>query len=93
MYFIFRFLANINGLANIRILDQKRRPLLNTYSDNTTQFKILKGYSDVLVDGDIVMKNFRFRAGAAYTINLFRSSDGKYVSSLICRPFACSNFV
>ncbi|CAH0578083.1 unnamed protein product [Chrysodeixis includens] len=73
-----RFLTNIKEPVYISIEDKKNRQVLRIHSGNTTQLKIPKGVSNVLVDGNLVLKGFDFKSGAVYTINVYEDVLGAY---------------
>lgn len=81
--FHFRFLSNLNNAAQINILDsQKNRTKLLLSSNDKTEKTIDKGTNDVVVNGQTVLKDFKFRTGAVYTINVYEDSNGGYVSCI-----------
>lgn len=78
----FRFLVNNDRVVPITIVDSsKNRTKLSLDSNEKGQKKIPKGSGDVIVDGQTVLKDFKFRAGAVYTINVCNDSNSMYVSN------------
>lgn len=74
-----RFLSNLNSQVDISIYNiKKNKTLLNIQSNDTAQRTIAKGVSDVAVDGNVVMREFDFKSGAVYTINVFEDAAGVY---------------
>ncbi|KAJ0183782.1 hypothetical protein K1T71_000205 [Dendrolimus kikuchii] len=71
-----RFLTNTNQTVPITIYDTKKnRTKLNFMSNNITQNLIQKGVSDIDINGQIIIRNYNFRAGAVYTINIYEEFD------------------
>lgn len=54
---------------------------LSIAGDDTTQKTISKGTYDVLVNSLVVLPEFKFQAGAVYTIIIHQSENGSYVSN------------
>lgn len=52
-------------------------------SNNMTQISIQKGTIDVTVDGVVVLKDFNFKSGAVYTVNVYQDTTGNYVANAI----------
>ncbi|XP_047040747.1 peptide transporter family 1 isoform X1 [Helicoverpa zea] len=78
-----RFLTNLNSKVNISIESRKNQSLLNIFSDDTTQRRIAKGVSSVRVGDDVVLKDFDFKSGAVYTINVCDNSDSSYDANVV----------
>ncbi|KAL0902567.1 hypothetical protein ABMA27_000405 [Loxostege sticticalis] len=79
-----RFLSNLNNAAQINILDsQKNRTKLLLSSNDKTEKTIEKGTNDVVVNGQTVLKDFKFRTGAVYTINVYEDSNGGYTANVV----------
>ncbi|KAL0852209.1 hypothetical protein ABMA28_000429 [Loxostege sticticalis] len=79
-----RFLSNVNNAAQINILDsQKNRTKLLLSSNDKTEKTIDKGTNDVVVNGQTVLKDFKFRTGAVYTINVYEDSNGGYTANAV----------
>ncbi|KAJ8737124.1 hypothetical protein PYW07_000395 [Mythimna separata] len=74
-----RFLTNLNSQVEISIYNiKKNSTLLNIRSNDTAQKTIAKGRSDVVVNGNVVLREFDFKSGAVYTINVFEDAAGVY---------------
>lgn len=70
------------GLVQINIQDNKKnRTKLTISSTDKNQYKIEKGTYDVLVDGVTVLKDFSFKSGAVYTVNMYEDNGLNYVST------------
>lgn len=65
---------------------RKNRTMLLLESVDKSQKTISKGSGDIIVDGQTVLKDFTFRAGAAYTINVYNDSN-LFVSGLALHAF------
>ncbi|XP_059045686.1 peptide transporter family 1 [Achroia grisella] len=76
-----RFLSNINEPVEIKIVDTKNRTILSQNSNDRNQKSIQKGKSNVLMGGDVVLKDFNFQSGAVYTINVHQESNGNYTAN------------
>lgn len=76
-----RFLSNINGVVQINITDTQNRTKLSQNSSDMDQKTIQKGKSDVIIDGETVLKDFNFQSGAVYTINVYQDSNGIYIAN------------
>lgn len=84
MLLYFRFLSNVVSSTTITLEDnRKNRTKLLVTTDDTSQKTIEKGKYDVLVNGIVVLEDFHFKAGAVYTINVFETNNGTYVSVLM----------
>lgn len=66
-------------LATIRIQDKKNRTRLIVQSTDRGQKFIERGDYDVLIDGEIVLKDYSFSTGAVYTI-IVLEKNGTFVS-------------
>ncbi|XP_049885461.1 peptide transporter family 1 [Pectinophora gossypiella] len=74
-----RFLSNIPKVANITIEDvKKNRIKLNITSDDFNQKKIERGTYDVIIDNQTVIRDFAFKLGAVYTINVHKDNEQTY---------------
>ncbi|XP_026727881.1 peptide transporter family 1-like isoform X2 [Trichoplusia ni] len=78
-----RFLTNVNDVVHIRIEDKKNRDVLSIRSNNSTQMKIPKGVTNVYIDGNVVLKDFHFKSGACYTINVYEDVLGTYTANAV----------
>lgn len=87
LFVCYRFLTNVNDVVHIRIEDKKNRDVLSIRSNNSTQMKIPKGVSNVYIDGNVVLKDFHFKSGACYTINVYEDVLGTYVSTYFNKLF------
>lgn len=57
--------------------------MLAIKSNNREAWNIERGVYDVLVDNNVVLKDFNFRTGAVYTINVYENNLGEFVSKNI----------
>ncbi|KAM3968972.1 peptide transporter family 1 isoform 2-T2 [Aphomia sociella] len=78
-----RFLSNINGVAQINIIDSKNRTKLIQTSSENDQKSIQKGKCDVVIGGETVLKDFNFQTGAVYTIIINQDSNGSYIANVV----------
>ncbi|CAK1588211.1 unnamed protein product [Parnassius mnemosyne] len=79
-----RFLSNTVAPVQIYIQDNiKNRTKLSLSSTNKNQNTIDKGIYDVLVAGQIVLKDFSFKSGAVYTINVYEDNGGRYMANAV----------
>ncbi|XP_049695149.2 peptide transporter family 1 isoform X1 [Helicoverpa armigera] len=78
-----RFLTNLNSKVNISIDSRKNQTLLNIFSDDNTQRRIAKGVSSVRIGDEVVLKDFDFKSGAVYTINVCDNSDSSYDANVV----------
>nr|XP_049695149.1 peptide transporter family 1 [Helicoverpa armigera] len=78
-----RFLTNLNSKVNISIESRKNQSLLNIFSDDNTQRRIAKGVSSVRIGDEVVLKDFDFKSGAVYTINVCDNSDSSYDANVV----------
>ncbi|KOB77657.1 Yin, partial [Operophtera brumata] len=77
-----RFLVNSARAVPVTIVDSsKNRTKLSLDSNDKGQKKISKGSGDIIVDGQTVLKDFKFRAGAVYTINVYNDSNSIFVAN------------
>lgn len=83
MLSVFRFLTNLRSQVEISIESLKKNTtLLTIQSNDTAQRTIAKGVSNVIVAGNVVMREINFKSGAVYTINVFEDASGVYVSTI-----------
>ncbi|KAI5641370.1 POT family domain-containing protein [Phthorimaea operculella] len=77
-----RFLYNSRNVAVIRLEDVKNnRTKLDLPSSDSSQNKIDPGTYNVVVDDQIVLRNYDFRSGAVYTINVYESNSGEFLAN------------
>ncbi|PZC71468.1 hypothetical protein B5X24_HaOG213364 [Helicoverpa armigera] len=78
-----KFLTNLNSKVNISIESRKNQTLLNIFSDDNSQRRIAKGVSSVRIGDEVVLKDFDFKSGAVYTINVCDNSDSSYDANVV----------
>ncbi|XP_034839700.1 peptide transporter family 1-like isoform X1 [Maniola hyperantus] len=79
-----RFLSNVITSTTITLQDNKKnRTKLLISTDDTSQKTIEKGNCNVFVNEVMVKKDFEFKAGAVYTINVFETNDGTYMANTV----------
>ncbi|XP_046977127.1 peptide transporter family 1-like isoform X1 [Vanessa cardui] len=79
-----RFLSNVNSPVTINVQNNKKnRTSLLINSEDRTQKSIEKGTYDVSVDGVSVLPDFKFKAGAVYTIIVYEARNGSYMAEAV----------
>ncbi|KAJ2954424.1 hypothetical protein O0L34_g2692 [Tuta absoluta] len=77
-----RFLYNSRKVAVIRLEDVKsNRTKLDLPSSDSSQNKIDPGAYNVVVDDQVVLRNYDFSIGAVYTINVYESNSGEFLAN------------
>ncbi|RVE49239.1 hypothetical protein evm_006131, partial [Chilo suppressalis] len=75
-----RFLSNVNGVAQIKLVEiQKNRTKLTLASNDINQKSIEAGTYDIVVDGQTILASTPLRVGAVYTFNLYQDNNGVYM--------------
>ncbi|XP_045458412.1 peptide transporter family 1-like [Melitaea cinxia] len=79
-----RFLTNAYTPVKIDVQSNKgNTTTLSIAGDDTTQKTTAKGTYDVLVNSLVVLPEFKFQAGAVYTIIIHQSENGSYMSDVV----------
>ncbi|XP_023946831.2 peptide transporter family 1 [Bicyclus anynana] len=79
-----RFLSNVITSTTISLHDSKKnRTKLSMTTDDTSQKSIEKGKYDVIINDIVLIKDFKFMAGAVYTINVLEENNGNYMTNAI----------
>ncbi|XP_072931088.1 peptide transporter family 1-like isoform X2 [Epargyreus clarus] len=82
--FHIRFLANINDVVRMQVLNNKKnRTMLDIPSTNSSQVSIVRGTYDIIINGDKVLREYSFKAGAVYTINVYEDTTGSYMANAV----------